>query len=172
MKVYRLNKFDYTIDFPILFLFFGVSLDTVSTYLFIALNAGIEAHPILKELISISVWFIPFYLYITNAIFIPFLPDVLRKTLSYTVGLLSVLFALNNFSLILFKNAFIVDTIGYTLIIIIFIILGFFFLFYFIKKNKLKTQDIMQVFLKLFLYIILIGLINLIFLAIIWLPIS
>jgi hypothetical protein len=45
----------------------------------VAFNAGKEAHPILEELIPISIWFIPIYLFITNAFFIPFLPVFSEK---------------------------------------------------------------------------------------------
>lgn len=170
MRVYKFNKFKYTIDFPVLFLFVGVFLDIVSTFLFVAMNAGREVHPILGELIAISIWFIPFYLFITNAFFVPFLPDVLRKTLSYTIGLSGVLFAMNNFSLVLFRNAFLVDTIGYTPMIIIFVLLGLILFFYFIKLDKLNNEDIAAMFLKLFFYILFIGLINSLFVVITWLP--
>jgi len=111
VRVYKVHKLSYTIDFPILFLFGGVSLDIVSTLLFVALNAGREAHPILGELISVSIWFIPVYLFTTNAFFVPFLSGVLRRTLSYAIGLSGVLFSMNNFSLMLFRNAFLVDNI-------------------------------------------------------------
>jgi hypothetical protein len=69
VKVYKIFKHPYTIDFPVIFLFLGVSFDILSTLLFVALEAGVEAHPILKELISVSIWFIPFYLFIGNAFF-------------------------------------------------------------------------------------------------------
>lgn len=170
MKVYRINKLTYTIDSPMLFLFIGVTLDIISTFLFVALNAGREMHPVLGKLISISIWFIPFYLFITNAFFVPFLPRVLRMTLGYTIGLSSILFAVNNFSLVLFRNAFLVDFIGYVPIIVIFFIAGFILFFYFIKLENHDKQDITNIFFKLFIYITFIGLINLIFLSITWLP--
>jgi hypothetical protein len=116
----------------------------------VTLNAGIEAHPILGELITISTWFVPFYLFITNAFFIPFLSEILRKTLSYTIGLSGVLFSMNNFSLVLFRNAFLVDTIGYTPLILIFVLLGFFLFFYFIKLERLNNKDVIKLFLELF----------------------
>jgi hypothetical protein len=134
----------------------------------VALNAGIEAHPILGELIKISIWFLPIYLFITNAFFIPFLSEILRKTLSYTIGLSGVLFSMNNFSLVLFSNAFLVDTIGYTPLIISFVLLGFLLFFYFIKLENLNNRDIVNLFLELFYYVIFIGLINSLFMAITW----
>ena len=133
VNAYKFHKFTYTIDFPVLFLFVGVSLDIVSTFLFVALNAGSEAHPILGQLISVSVWFIPIYLFMTNAFFVPFLSNVLRRTLSYAIGFSGVLFSINNFSLVLFRNAFLVDTIGYTPLIIIFVLFGFILFFTILK---------------------------------------
>ncbi len=167
MKVFRLNKYTYTIDFPVLFLFLGVSLDIISTFLFVALNAGIESHPILKELISISIWFIPLYLFITNAFFIPFLPIVLRKTLSYTIGTSSVLFAMNNFSLILFRKAFLIDTVGYTSTIIIFVLFGLTLFFYYMKKKRMNKKEITSTLSTLLFYLIFLGLIQTVFMLII-----
>jgi len=166
VRVYKLNKFTYTIDFPVLFLFMGVSLDIVSTFLFVVLNAGREAHPILGELISVSIWFIPVYLFTTNAFFVPFLSDVLRKTLSYSIGLSGVLFSLNNFSLVLFSNAFLVDNIGYAPMILIFVLFGFILFFYYVKIEKFNKADIKNAFLQLFFYVIFIGLVNVLFFVI------
>jgi len=163
VRVYEVHKLSYTIDFPVLFLFGGVSLDIVSTLLFVALNAGREAHPILGELISVSIWFIPVYLFTTNAFFVPFLSGVLRRTLSYAIGLSGVLFSMNNFSLVLFRNAFLVDNIGYTPLIIIFVLLGFIIFFYYIKVEKLNPRDIVNNFLQLFFYVIFIGIVNVLF---------
>ena len=160
VNAYKFHNYTYTIDFPVLFLFLGVSLDIVSTFLFVALNAGREAHPILGQLISVSIWFIPVYLFTTNALFVPFLSDVLRKTLSYSIGLSGVLFSLNNFSLVLFRNAFIVDTIGYAPMIIVFILFGFLLLFYYIKQERLGNSEIINLFLELFYYVMFIGLVN------------
>jgi hypothetical protein len=165
LRVYNFNKFTYTIDFPVLFLFVGVSLDVVSTFLFVVLDVGREMHPILGELITISVWFIPCYLFITNAFFVPFLSDIPRNTLSYTMGLSGFLFSSNNFSLVLFDSAFIVDKIGYTQVIIIFALFGFILFFYFIKMDQIGSKDIVNNLLELFNYVIFIGLINLLFIV-------
>ena len=170
MRVYKFNKFTYTIDFPVLFLFVGVFLDIVSTFLFVALNIGRESHPILGGLISISIWFIPFYLFITNAFFVPFLPDILRKTLSYTIGLSGFLFGMNNFSLVLFSNAFLVDTIGYNPMIILFFLFGLILFVYLVKIKKLNNKEILNLFLKLLFYIVFLGLIHSLFVVITWLP--
>jgi hypothetical protein len=99
-------------------------------------------------------------------LFIPFLSDILRKTLSYTIGLSGILFSMNNFSLVLFKNAFLVDTIGYAPKIIIFVLFGFFLFFYFIKLDKLNNTDIINIFLELFYYVSFIGLIHSLFMFI------
>ena len=98
MKTYRIRiyKLTYTVDFPVLLLFFAVFLDIISTILFVILDAGTEANPILRELIKISIWFIPIYLFSTNALFVPFLADTLRKTLSYTFAVVSTLLGANN----------------------------------------------------------------------------
>jgi FtsH-binding integral membrane protein len=90
--------------------------------------------------------------------FIPFLPSVLRKSLSYTLGLSSFLFALNNFSLIFFRNAFLVDKIGYTPTIFVFILCFFILLVYYIWKEKRKKQEIYSTIGMLLIYLILVGL--------------
>ena len=172
MKVYKINKFTYTVDFPVIFLFFGVSLDVISTFIFVTLDAGREMHPILGKLISTSIWFIPIYLFITNALFIPFLSRILRKTLSYTIGLSGFLFSLNNFSLVIFRNAFLVDKIGYTPIIITFLLLGFILFLYNLKLNKLTSESIKETLFELFYFIIVISLLNSLFLTITFLPIN
>jgi hypothetical protein len=134
----------------------------------VALDAGTEAHIILKELIPISVWFIPVYLFTTNAAFVPFLPDVLRKTLSYTIGLSSLLFALNNFSLVLFGNAFLVDTIGYTPVVIIFVLLGLTLFVFLMKKEKLSQKQVVSTCLKLLQFLLFLGVIHSLFVVITW----
>jgi uncharacterized membrane protein len=134
----------------------------------VALDAGTEAHIILKELIPISVWFIPVYLFTTNAAFVPFLPDVLRKTLSYTIGLSSLLFAMNNFSLVLFGNAFLVDTIGYTPVVIIFVLLGLTLFVFLMKKEKLSQKQVVSTCLKLLQFLLFLGVIHSLFVVITW----
>ena len=170
MKTRRFDiyKLTYTIDFPVYFLFFGVFLDILSTFLFVALNAGREAHPILGELISISIWFIPVYLFITNAVFVPFLPDVLRKTFSYPIGLSSIFLALNNFSLVLFENAFLVDTIGYYPLLVLFFLFGLTIFVYLVQKEKLDKKEIISTCLKLFMFLLFLGLIHALFVVVTW----
>lgn len=132
----KLYKLTYTIDFLVLFLFFAVFLDIISTSIFVGLNVGTEANFILKDLISISIWFIPVYLFSTNAFFVPFLSDILRKTFSITLGLLSILLGFNNFSLIIFDYAVLVDTIGFNLMLTLCVLFGLTIFVYFIKKEK------------------------------------
>ena len=170
MSVHRFKLFTltYTIDFPVLFLFLGVLLDIISTSLFVALDAGTEAHIILKELIPISIWFIPVYLFATNAAFVPFLPGVLRKTLSYTIGLSSLLFAMNNFSLVLFRNAFLVDAIGYTPVMITFVLFGLTLFVYLMKKEKLSQKEVVSTCLKLLQFMLFIGVVHSLFVVITW----
>jgi hypothetical protein len=142
VKTHRVNifKFTYTIDFPVLLLFFAVFLDIISTSLFVGLNVGTEANFILKDLISISIWFIPVYLLSTNAVFVPFLSDVLRKTFSYTFGLVSIFLGLNNFSLLMFNYAVLIDTIGFNAMVILFVLFGLTIFVYFVKKEKMKKK--------------------------------
>ena len=170
MKTYRFDLYQlvYTIDLPVLFMFFGVFLDIISTSLFVGLNVGTEANFILKELIPISIWFIPIYLFSTNALFVPFLSNVLRKTFCYNLGLVSILFALNNFSLVIFKNAFLVDTIGYNNLLILYFLFGLTIFVYLLKKDKLNKKEIIFTGLKLFLFILFLGFIQFLFLAITW----
>ena len=171
MKTYKVDLYNltYTIDLPVLFLFFGVFLDIISTSLFVVLNVGSEANLILKELIPISIFFIPIYLFSTGALFIPFLSNVLRKSFSYTFGLISILFALNNFSLVIFRNAFLVDTFGYNNLLILYFLFGLTIFVYFVIKDNLNKREILFTALKLFLFVLFIGFIHLLFLAITWL---
>lgn len=168
MKTHKinLNKLNYTIDFPVLFLFFAVLIDITSTWLFVGLKSGTETNPILKELISISIWFIPIYLFVTSAIFVPFLTDILRKTVSYTIGLISILLGLNNFSLIIFNYAFLIDTIGLNSTIILVGIFGLTLFSYLTKKQKITKKQTINNSLKLLLFLLLIGLIQSFFLII------
>ena len=153
---FKVYKYTYTIDFPVIFLFFGVFLDIISTMLFVVLKAGTESHIILKELFS------------TNALFIPFLSDILRKALSYTFGLMGLLLALNNFSLVIFRNAFLVDTIGYNPLLIIHVLFGLTLFVYLMKKEKLNNKEIISTCLKLIQFLLCIGLIHSLFVVIIW----
>jgi len=166
----RIYKLTYTVDFPVLLLFFAVFLDTISTILFVRLNAGTEANTILRELIKISIWFIPIYLFSTNALFVPFLPDILRKTLSYTFGFVSTLLGANNLSLIFFNNAFLIDTIGFNTTIALFILFGSAIFVYFVKKKKINKKQTITTFSKLLLFLLFLGLINILSLAITWIP--
>ena len=165
---FKVYKYTYTIDFPVIFLFFGVFLDIISTMLFVVLKAGTESHIILKELIPISIWFIPIYLFSTNAFFIPFLSDILRKALSYTFGLMGLLLALNNFSLVIFRNAFLVDTIGYNPLLIMHVLFGLTLFVYLMKKEKLNNKEIISTCLKLIQFLIFIGIIHSLFVVITW----
>ena len=172
MKTYRIRiyKLTYTVDFPVLFLFFAVFLDIISTILFVILDAGTEANPILRELIKISIWFIPIYLFSTNALFVPFLADTLRKTLSYTFAVVSTLLGANNLSLIFFNNAFLIDTIGFNTTIALFILFGSAMFVYLVRKKKMNKKQTITTFSKLLLFLLFLGLINTLSLAITWIP--
>jgi len=169
IRRFKLQKLTYTLDFPVLLLFFAVFFDILSTLFFVGLNIGAETNPILRELISISIWFIPVYLFITNAFFVPFLSNILRKTFCFTIGLVSVLLGLNNFSLILFNYAFLVDTIGFNNTIILAFIFGLTIFVYFINKQKMNTKEIINASLKLIFFLIIIGLLQSFFVIITWL---
>ncbi len=171
MKSHRFNlhKITYVIDFPVLLLFIAVFVDTLSTMFFVMLKIGTETNPILGELISISIWFIPIYLFLTNAIFVPFLLSILRRTFSYTIGLISILLGLNNFSLVIFDYAFLVDTIGFNNIIILIGLFGLTIFAYFIKKEKMNIKEIINTSLKLLLFLLILGLIQCFFVLIGWL---
>lgn len=170
MKTHRIDfyKLTYTIDSPVLLLFFAVILDIISTSLFVGLNAGTEANPILRELISITIWFIPIYLFLTNAVFVPFLSDVLRKTFSYTFGVFSILLGLNNFSLLKFNYAFLIDTIGFNIMLILFVLFGLTIFVYFLKKEKMNKKEVMSTCLKLLRFVLFLGLIHSLFIIITW----
>ena len=163
MKSLRINfsKFTYTIDLPVLILFVAVSLDIISTTLFVVLGAGFEVNPILSGLIDISIWFIPIYLFATDALFVPFLSSILRKSFSYALAFLSIALAANNFSLILFDFAIVIDTIGYNTILIVTVLFGFTLFAYYIVKEKLNRKEILSTCLKLVLFSMFIGLVHL-----------
>ena len=170
MKIHKIKffNFTYTFDFPVLLLFFGVFVDIVSTSVFVGLNIGTEANPIIRDLISISVWFIPIYLLTTNAVFVPFLSSILRKTLCYTFGAISLLLGLNNSLLVLFNYAFLVDVLGFNAVVILFVLLGLTIFVYFLKKEKMDKEMVISTCLKLCLFLLFLGLIQLMFLAITW----
>ena len=165
----KFSKLTYTIDLPVLLLFAAVSLDVVSTTLFVSLNAGSEENPILSSLIEISMWFIPVYLYAAYAIFIPFLSHILRRTFSYTFAFVSVFLAVNNFSLILFDSAFLIDSIGFYGMVILFASFGFAIFAWLLIKARLNGKEILFTCLKFVLFLLFLGLINLIFIVITWL---
>ena len=164
-----LHKLTYTIDFPVLLLFFSVFLDVISTSLFVTLNIGTEANFILRDLISISIWFIPIYLLSTNALFIPFLSEVLRKTFSYSFGFVSAMLALNNFSLLAFNYAVLVDTIGFNAMLMLSVLFGITIFVYFVKMEKMNKKETLSTCLTLFLFGVFLVLIKSLFIVISWL---
>ena len=143
-------------------------MDIVSTSLFVVLDAGREANIVLGNLISISVWFIPVYLLTSNAIFVPFLSDVLRKSLSYTFGVVHGLLALNNFSLVLYNNAFVVDTLGYNTVLVLHFLIGISMFVYFVREENLNRKEVWSAVLKLVQYLLFLGLIQALFFALPW----
>ena len=140
----------------------------MSTSFFVGLNIGTEANIILKKLIPISIWFVPFYLFTTNALFVPFLSNILRKTCSYTFGLVGILFALNNFSLVIFNNAFLVDTLGYNTLLILYLLFGLTIFVYLIQKDDQNVTEIIFTGLKLFLFVLFLVFVHFLFFAITW----
>lgn len=167
MKSHKINlkNFTVTIDFPVLMLFFAVFLDTISTLIFVGLTIGTETNPILKNLISISIWFIPIYLFLTNAVFVPFLSKIPRKTLSYTFALVSITLSVNNFSLVLLNQAILIDTIGFTNMAILFGLFGLSLFGYFFKNEKDRKKKF-SICIELFGFLGFIGLIQFLFLII------
>lgn len=171
MKPVRINiyKLTYTIDLPVILLFVAVSLDIISTTLFVGLDAGVEKNPILARLIDISIWFIPVYLLATDALFIPFLSGILRKTFSYAFALISVVLAVNNFSLILSGSAFLIDTVGFNGIVIFLILFGLVTFAYFLKQANLDRKEVLFSCLKFILFILFVLFVHSLFFAITWL---
>jgi len=170
MKTYKVTfyKLMYTIDIPVLLMFLATFLDIVSTWLFVGLEVGTEANPILSRLISISTWFIPIYLLFTYAAFVPFLSDVLRKTFGYTIGLVGTLLGLNNFSLVLFGYAFIIDTVGFNILLALFLVFGLSTFTYFVRKGKLGRKELISICVKLALFVLLLCSVQALFAAIAW----
>jgi len=171
VKTYRIEfkKVTYSIDFAVVILFLGVFLDIISTFLFVHYHVGSEVNQVLKDLISISIWFIPVYLAMTNAVFVPFLSTILRKTFSYTFGLISFLLSLNNFSLLIFNNAVLIDTIGFNTLVFLFILFGLTLFAYYVKKQNLNKKETLRMTLNLSLFVLFLGVIHLLFIAITWL---
>ena len=159
----KFSKLTYTIDIPVILLFIAVSLDVISTMLFISLTNGVEKNPILSNLIDISIWFIPVYLLTTDAVFIPFLSGVLRKSFSYTFALTSIILAVNNTSLILFDNAFIIDTIGFNAIVILVVLFSLAFFAFLLARERPNKKETLLTCLKFAEFILFIGLIHLVF---------
>lgn len=153
-RTFKIHRFTYTVDFPVLVLFVGVFLDIVSTMLFVALGAGREANVILGELIKVSIWFIQVYLLTSNPIYVPFLPEMLRKTIGYTFGLVHTSLALNNFSLVLFQNAFLVDTIGFNNLNLLFVVFGFSLFGFLLWKEKMSRKVSVSMLMKLVTYLV------------------
>ncbi len=165
MKIYRFKffNFTYTVDFSVLFLFCCNFLDIISTCLFVGLNVGTESNVILKELILISIWFIPVYFFSSVTVFVPFLSEVLRKTFAYTFGIVSLFLGLNNFSLLIVNYAFLIDSVGFNNLVILFVLVGLTIFVGFIKKQKLNRAEALSKFLKLFLFVLFLGLIQALF---------
>ncbi len=153
----------YTVDFAVLFLFCCNFLDIISTFLFVILNVGTESNFILKELISLSIWFIPIYLFTSIAVFVPFLSTVLRKTFSYTFGIVNVLLGLNNLSLFIFNYAFVIDSLGFDTMVILFVLVGLTIFLYFVKKQNMNRAKALSTLLKMFLFVLFLGLIQTLF---------
>jgi len=170
MKPVRINiyKLTYTIDLPVLLLFVAVSIDIISTTLFVSLGAGVEKNPILGKLIDISIWFIPVYLLVADAVFIPFLSNTLRKTFSYAFAFISIVLAVNNFSLIFFDSAFLIDTIGFNGTVILLILFSLAIFAYFLLKENTGKHDVLYTCLKFILFILFIILIHFLFFVITW----
>ena len=168
MKPFKLTifGFTYTIDLAVIVLFAAVSIDIISTFLFVNLNAGVEQNHILATLIDISIWFIPVYLLATDAIFIPFLSSIIRRAFSYAFALISIVLAVNNFSLVILDSAFLIDTIGFNGIVIFLVLSGFGIFAYFLTKEKLDRKEIQHQILKFFLFILFIIMVHLVFLGI------
>jgi hypothetical protein len=124
------------------------------------LNVGTESNVILKELISISIWFIPVYLFSSIAVFVPFLSEVLRKTFAYSFALVSLLLSLNNFSLLMFNFAFLIDTFGFNNVVILFVLVGLTIFVSFVKKQKCNRTEALQMLLKLLVFVLFLGLVQ------------
>lgn len=167
-RVFKFHTFTYTVDLPVLVLFAGAFLDIVSTMLFVALGVGREANIILGTLISVSIWFIPVYLLTSNTVYVPLLPGILRKTLGYTFSLVHTLLALNNFSLIFFNNAFLVDTIGFNNLNRMFVFLGLSYFVYLLRDQKLGRKEAFSMTFKLGLYLVFLVCVQVLYAFIPW----
>jgi hypothetical protein len=164
-RTIKFSKLTYTIDLPVLLLFVAVSLDVVSTTLFVSLDSGSEKNPILSKLIDRSIWFIPVYLFVAYAIFVPFLSDILRKTFSYTFAFVSIILGVNNSSLMIFDSAFLIDSIGFYGMVILFTLFGFAIFAFFLIRGKLNRKEIVITCSKFSLFLLFLGLIHLVFIV-------
>ena len=162
----KLARLTYTIDLPVILLFIAVGLDSISTTMFLSLDAGVEANATLNQLIGISIWLVPVYLFMLEAVFVPFLSRLLRHTFSYTFATLSVALAVNNFSLILFGNAFIIDNIGFNGFLISVVAFGLALFGFLLFRAGLSKRDILYTGLKFLLYLLFIGAIHLAFVGV------
>jgi hypothetical protein len=83
-------------------------------------------------------------------------------------GLMGISLSMNNFSLLLFNSAFLIDTIGYTPLLLIFILTGLVLYGYQIKKQQLNKTEILLTTQKLVLFLLFLGLIHFLFFIITW----
>lgn len=165
----NIGRLTYTIDLPVVLLFAAVSADIISTTLFIGLDAGVETNPVLARLVDISIWFVPVYLFTADAVFVPFLSTTLRKTFSYAFALVSIVLAVNNFSLILFDSAFLIDAAGFGGAVLFLVLSGLALFFYFLKKANLNKKEALFTCMKFILFILFVVLIHFVFWAATWL---
>lgn len=164
--IISISRLTYTIDFPVILLFIAVSLDVISTTLFLSLGVGAEANATLRKLTKISIWFVPVYLLAIEAIFVPFLSHILRRTFCYTFALLSIVLAVNNFSLIIFDSAFIVNWLGFDGVIAVFTVFGLTLFAYLLSRAKLPKNETLMTCLKFVLFLLFLGLVHLGFVGI------
>lgn len=147
------KRFEYKIDFLVIFMLLGVLMDVISTFITIKFNFGVETNPILNKLIGISLLSIPIYL-MARVPFIPLLSEVLRKSFSFYFGVGGFLIGINNLSLILYDNPFIMSKMGIWEYEISMTIIGLIGFIYFVYKNNLKKNQIISSVFKGFLFIL------------------
>lgn len=164
--IIKLFKLTYTIDLAVVLLFIAVSLDIISTIIFLGLDAGKETNATLGKLIDISIWFVPIYLLTIEVIFVPFLSRLLRHTFCYTFAFLSMVLAVNNFSLIIFGSAVIINLMGFMGVVMMATLFGLTLFGYLLAKEKLPKNKALLVCLQFVLFLLFLGLIHLGFVGI------
>jgi len=149
MGAVPLSMVSYRLDALSLAAIAAATLDTCTTYYFLAHDLGVETNPILAPLARHSFLWIPIYL-LAKPLLIPAMPDACRS--AFAVGYLAsgLLLGLKNLGGIYFGKFFLIDYLGFTATVIACAGLGVgAFLFPLIQRNAGRASSIQSVAIAL-----------------------